>query len=102
MRQLLDNLARELRAAVLASDHEEASRLGAAYTEALARYWAQLSESDRAVSPIPQQSLELLAWVRQMTLMQHAMTGEQLAAVTEAARRENARALYLTTATLEA
>src|ERR1700691_4173803 len=67
MPEPLDNLARELRSAVLASDHEKATRLVAEYAEALGRHWTALSGNERAASPLPQQSLELLNWVRKMT-----------------------------------
>ena len=97
-----DNLARDLRSAVLSEDHEKASRLSAEYTEALRERWTRLSPQERAASPLPQQSRELLAWVRDMTLMQQAMAAQHLALVQRANRRLTARALYLQTAVLDA
>jgi len=95
MPQTLDHLARELRSAVLAADHERASRLAAEYGAALAADWTTLSAEERAGSPLPKQSLELLGWVREMTLMQRAMTGAHLKLVGKAMRYQTARALYL-------
>ncbi|MGA2881528.1 MAG: hypothetical protein ABSG13_21470 [Bryobacteraceae bacterium] len=102
MLQQSDKLACELRAAVLAGKHEKAERLAAEYTEALRQYWTRLSPQGRAASSLPQQSRELLAWVRDMTLMQQAMTAQHLAYVQRANRRLTARALYLQTSTLDA
>jgi hypothetical protein len=95
-----DNLARELRAAVLASDHEKASRLAAEYTEAVREYWMSLPARERADSPLPKQSIDLLTWVREMTLMQAAMAGQHLKLVANAQRYQTARAQYLESASL--
>jgi hypothetical protein len=100
MPDLLDNLARDLRSAVLAADHNKATRATVDYTEALGQYWMTLSGDERAVSLIPQQSLELLNWVREMTLMQQAMTAAQLAMLEKAGRALAARSVYLETAAL--
>ena len=102
MPPILDNLALELRAAVLGNDHEKAARLTVEYTAAVSRYWISLSPEERATSPVPKQSLQLLSWVRQMTLMQQAMTAGHLAMVDKASRHLAARALYLETAALDA
>lgn len=106
MPPLLDNpadqLACELRAAVLGVDHEKATRLSAQYTAAVRDQWTQLSAGERAVSPLPRQSMELLTWVREMALMQQAMAEAQLGMVEGAGRRLAARGLYLQTAALEA
>jgi hypothetical protein len=102
MRPILDNLAHELRAAVLGGDHEKAAHLTMEYTEAVGRHWLLLSPGERAASPMPKQSLELLAWVRQMTLMQQAMTAAHLGLVAKASRHLTARNLYLQTAALGA
>ncbi len=101
MRQPLDNLAHDLRAAVLAGDHERATRLSAEYTEAVRRQWTLLSPGERATSSIPKQSIELLTWVRDMTLMQQGMAALQLSAVEKASRQLMARSLYLQLATLD-
>ena len=101
MPEPLDNLARELRSAVLASDHEKATRLTVEYTEALGRQWTALSREQRAASPLPRQSRELLNWVRKMTLMQQAMAAANLSAVEKASRQLTARALYLQSAAFD-
>lgn len=98
----LDDLARKLRAAVLGSDHEEARRLAVEYTGALGRHWTLLSVQERAASSIPKQSLELLTWAREMTLMQQAMAADHLMLVEKANRQLTARSLYLQTAALDA
>lgn len=98
MPQPLDNLARDLRAAVLAGDHQKGSRLTEEYTSAVRDYWIALSENERAVSPLPKQSLELLRWTRDMTLMQQAMAAQHLALVQHKLRNQRVRSLYLQTA----
>lgn len=102
MRQPPDNLARQLRAAVLANDHATAGRLIVEYSAALGEFWKTLSTAERAASSLPKQSLELLTWVREMTLMQQAMTAAHLSALDRASRQLTARALYLQSAALEA
>lgn len=96
-----DNLAHQLRAAVLGSDHAAVQRLAVEYSAALREYWTALEPGERAVSAIPQQSLELLKWVRDMTLMQRAMLGEHLRIVEKSRRYQTARAQYLQSARLE-
>ncbi len=102
MPQAPDNLARELRAAVLANDHEKATRLTVEYAAALREHWTLLSQQERAASPLPKQSLELLTWVREMTIVQQALAAEHLSMVDKASRSLTARALYLQLATLDA
>lgn len=96
-----DNLARQLRAAVLGNDHPAATRLVVEYSEALRDYWTALAPAERAVSSVPQQSLELMRWVRDMTLMQRGMWGEHLKIVEKSLRYQTARAQYLQLATLD-
>jgi hypothetical protein len=98
----LEAVARELRAAVLETDHEKASRLTAEYTEAVRQHWILLSTEERAASSTPKQSIELLTWVRDMTLMQQGMAALQLSAAEKASRQLMARSLYLQLATLDA
>ncbi len=98
---LLDNLAHHLRAATLGNDHEAAIRLTVEYTTALREHWIRLSPAERAASPLPKQSVELLNWVRDMTLMQHAIAAEHLALAQRASRALAARALYLQTSALD-
>ena len=111
MPQLLDNsapalshdaLARELRAAVLGSDHPEASRLAEQYAQAVASHWMLLSQSERACSGLPQQATELLTWARAVTIMQHAMASNHLSALEMAHRYLAARANYIQSAGLDA
>lgn len=102
MPQPQDNLAHDLRAAVLANDHEDAKRLTMEYTSALREYWLTLSDQERADSSVPKQALELLNWVRDMTLVQQAMAAQHLAMVERAHRNQVARSLYLQSAALDA
>lgn len=97
-----DDVARELRAAVLASDHAKATRLTVEYTEAVRRHWIQLSAAERAASSLPKLSTELLTWAREITLMQQAMAARHLSDVEVAGRQLTARSLYLQTAALDA
>jgi hypothetical protein len=101
MLETADHLAHELRAAVLASDHENAARLSVQYSAALQEHWMTLSAGERAASSLPTQSLELLNWVREMTLMQRALTAQHLGAIERASRYQTARALYLQSAVAE-
>lgn len=95
-----DSLARELRAAVLAGDHPKAMRLAVQYTEAVRTSWMKLDAPGRKASRLPRQSVELLHWVREMTLMHRGMTGEHLKILAKATRYQTARALYLQSAAL--
>jgi hypothetical protein len=95
-----DDLALKLRAAVLANQHERAARLTVEYTEALRQYWMTLSAPERAASPLPKQSLELLTWVREMTVMQRALAAEHLGMINKASRYQTARKQYLQSAVL--
>lgn len=97
-----DSLARELRAAVLASDHARATRLAEQYTQTLSEHWMLLTNPERVASPLPKESLELLNWVREMTIMRQALDARHLAAVEKASRYQAARALYLRSAALGA
>ena len=86
MPQPPDEIARDLRAAVLAADHELARRLASEYTEAVAELWQDLPEAARADSALPRQTSELLAWARGMTIVQRAILGEQLAGLEKSLR----------------
>ncbi len=61
-----------------------------------------LSRRERAASSLPKLSLELLTWVREMTLMQQAMAAQQLAVLERASRYQTARSHYLRSAALDA
>jgi hypothetical protein len=102
MPQPLDNLAHELRAAVLGSDHEKADRFTVQYAEAVRQHWTTLSQEERSASALPKQSLELLRWAREMTLMQQAMAAGHLALVEKANRQLTARSVYLKLAAFDA
>jgi hypothetical protein len=100
MPQPQDDLARQLRAAVLGSDHAQATRLAAEYTQAVCREWERMPAAERATSGIPRQSRELLTWARDVTIMQHAMAGQHLDALEIAHRYMRARTDYLKSAAL--
>ena len=102
MPQAQDNLARDLRTAVLGSDHNQAARIAEQYTAALSRQWELMSDAERASSSLPKQARELLTWAREMTLVQQALLAEQLSIVEKASRYLTARALYLRSAGLDA
>jgi len=86
MQPLLDNLARDFRSAVLAGDHPAAERSVVRYAEALQEIWVSMSESERAASSIAKQAEELLVWARNVTIMQRALTSEQLTVLEKASR----------------
>lgn len=101
MPQPLDSIAAQLRAAVLRSDHEKAKRLTADYATAVREHWGSLSSAQQAKSALPEQSLELLTWAREMTLMQQAITTQHLSLLETASRYQRARAQYVGSAALE-
>ena len=86
MPERLDNVARELRSAVLAADHVLAGRLASEYTKAVAEVWENLPQRERATSALPDQASELLRWARGMAIVQRAILGEQLAALEKTKR----------------
>jgi hypothetical protein len=85
-----EKLSRKFRAAVLVGDHLRTGELAAEYISAFEQAWLLLPESERAVSPLPQQALELLAWAREMAIVQRALDAEQLAVVEKAIRYQPA------------
>ena len=82
----LDELIPELRAAVLAADHARADRLACDYAEAVRQLWETLPEPERAASPLPRATRELLTWARGMTIVHRAIAGEQFAVVQKLTR----------------
>jgi hypothetical protein len=100
MPQPLDNIARDLRAAVLGGDHELAARLTEEYTGAVRIQWESMTADEREGSRLPRQSNELLTWARDVAIMQHGMAGQHLAALEMAHRYLSARANYLKAASL--
>lgn len=73
----LERAALELRAAVIASDHVRAEGAVYRYVETVRQSWEALPEKERAVSAIPARACELLAWARQMTLVQRNLAADQ-------------------------
>lgn len=86
MPQPLDNIALELRCAVLAADHARAGQLASQYARALTEYWQRLPEPERAASNLGRQAGELLTWARGMAIVQRAILSEQLAVLEKALR----------------
>jgi hypothetical protein len=82
----VDHASLELRAAVIAADHARAERAVSDYLEALRQIWEVLSEQERAVSTIPTTAHELLAWARQMTLIQRNLAADQYAILQKTSR----------------
>ena len=82
----LDKLSQQFRSAVLAGDHLGAERLALQYVEALREMWESLPEAERASSLVPKKALELLAWARDVAIVQRALTYEQLAILEKACR----------------
>jgi hypothetical protein len=80
--------SRQLRAAVIAGDHSGAERAAASYVEALRKHWESLSEQERAKSTVPARARELLAWAREMTIIQRTLTRDQLTVLQKASRYE--------------
>ena len=82
----LDKLSHQFRSAVLAGDHFGAEQFALQYVEALREMWESLPERERAVSLVPKQAQELLAWARDLTIVQRALAKEQLAILEKACR----------------
>jgi hypothetical protein len=86
----LEQAARELRAAVMAVDHARAEGAVHRYVEAVRRSWEALPDQERAVSAIPARACELLAWARQMTLIQRNLATDQHRVLQKASRYHSA------------
>jgi len=82
----LDALMLEVRSAVLAGDHVAVGRLAEEYAQALSHFWEPLSDVERANSTVPEQALQLLAWTREMAIIQRALTADHMAIVEKASR----------------
>ena len=78
--------SRELRAAVIAVDHNAAERAASRYIEALQKFWESMPEQERAVSPVPTTARELLDWAREMTLIQRNLAADQFNVLQKASR----------------
>jgi len=75
---MADKIARDLRAALLAEDHDRAGALAAEYAGAIGAAWNRLSDSQRGASEMPKHALELLAWSRDLALIRRALLSEHL------------------------
>jgi hypothetical protein len=82
----LEGASHELRAAVIAADHARAECALSDYVRALQQTWEVLPEQERAVSAIPRTAHELLAWARQMTLIQRNLARDQYAILQKTSR----------------
>src|ERR1700719_3414059 len=90
LRAELERAARELRAAVIALDHARAEGAVHRYVEAVRKSWESLPDQERASSSIPARACELLAWARQMTLIQRNLPADQYGVVQKASRYHSA------------
>jgi len=74
----LERASRELRAAVIGADHTGAEVALTDFIETLQQVWEGLPAHQRANSPLPARVRELLAWTREMTIIQRALAADQL------------------------
>jgi hypothetical protein len=86
----VERASHELRAAVIAADHARAERAVSAYVEAVRQVWEALPEQERTGSQIPARSRELLAWAREMAMIQRNMAADQYAVLQKARRYHGA------------
>jgi hypothetical protein len=86
----LERASHELRAAVMAVDHARAEGAVHRYVEAVRQSWEALPDQERAVSAIPARACELLAWARQMTLIQRNLAADQHRVLQKASRYHSA------------
>jgi hypothetical protein len=91
MSKALDKLSLDLRSAILGGEHIRAGELARQYSGALLELWEALPASERAVSPVPRQARELIAWAHGMTVIQRALAADQLTVVQKARRYHAAR-----------
>jgi hypothetical protein len=86
----LERASLELRAAVIAADHLRAENAVSCYVEAVRQVWEALPEQERAASQLPARSRELLAWAREMAMIQRNMAADQYAVLQKARRYHGA------------
>ena len=86
----LERASLELRAAVIAADHVRAERAVSHYVEAVRQVWEVLPEQERVASQIPGRTRELLAWAREMALIQRNLAADQYAVLQKARRYHGA------------
>lgn len=91
----VDQASRDLREAVIAADHSRAERASSRYVGALQKLWEALPDQERAASVIPARASELLAWAREMAIIQRALTADQLSVLQKASRYQNATGSYI-------
>ncbi len=91
--QTIHKISRELRSAVLAADQVRIGQLAAQYISAFEHVWLSLPQSEREVSQLPQQVRELMAWAREMTIIQRSLNALQLTIVEKAIRYQPAGSL---------
>jgi hypothetical protein len=82
----LDQASRELRAAVIAGDHAGAERAVLNYVGLVQQFWDALPDAERSSSTLPVRVRELLSWAREMTIIQRALTDDQLRILQKASR----------------
>ena len=90
LREGLEAASRELRAAVIAVDHVRAEASVHRYIDVVRQRWETLPQQERAVSAIPARARELLAWARQMTLIQRNLARDQYGVLQKAGRYHGA------------
>jgi hypothetical protein len=90
----LERASHELRAAVIAADHARAERAVSAYVDSVRQVWESLPEQERAASQIPARSRELLAWAREMAMIQRNMAADQYAVLQKARRYHGAASVH--------
>jgi hypothetical protein len=86
----LERASHELRAAVVAADHASAEHAVSAYVEAVRKVWETLPEQERGSSQIPSKTRELLAWAREMALIERNLAADQYAVLQKARRYHGA------------
>ena len=86
----LERASHELRAAVIACDHARAEGAVHRYVEAVRQSWEALPAQERGRSSIPARACELLAWARQMTLIQRNLAADQHRVLQKASRYHSA------------
>jgi hypothetical protein len=80
----LERASHELRAALIAADHVRAENAVSQYVEAVRQVWESLPEQERAGSTIHARTRELLAWAREMALIQRNLAADQYAVLQKA------------------
>ena len=90
----LERASHELRAAVIAADHARAESAVSHYVESVRQVWESLPEQERASSQIPARTRELLAWAREMAVIQRNLAADQYSVLQKARRYHGAASLH--------